>query len=117
MLLKLLPEGSTTVIQKAGYPNLGKSSNSNHFLIIDEQDNCESGKKKKKKQVLGCREQVQAFEVFFIIQKVEKEKTHNEYQLLKGRISMTEQFSFKKNSYFTKTNIQVLTTTSKNPLR
>ena len=56
-------------------------------------------KKKKKKQVLGCREQVQAFEVFFIIQKVEKvekEKTHNEYQLLKGRISMTEQFSFKK---------------------
>ena len=49
----------------------------------------------KKKQVLGCREQVQAFEVFFIIQKVEKEKTHNEYQLLKGRISMTEQFSFK----------------------
>ena len=29
----------------------------------------------KKKQVLGCREQVQAFEVFFIIQKVEKENT------------------------------------------
>ena len=42
-------------------------------------------KKTKKKKVLGCREQVQAFEVFFIIEKVEKEKTHNEYQLLKGR--------------------------------
>ena len=38
--LKLLPEGSTTVIKKEGYTNLGKSSNSNHFLIIDEQDNC-----------------------------------------------------------------------------
>ena len=56
-------------------------------------------KKKTKKKVLGCREQVQAFEVFFIIQKVEKEKTHNEYQLLKGRISMTEQFLLSKNKY------------------
>ncbi|KAK7858576.1 hypothetical protein CFP56_011573 [Quercus suber] len=32
--LKLLPEGSTTVIKKAGYPNLGKSSNSDHLLTI-----------------------------------------------------------------------------------
>ena len=33
--LKLLPEGGTTVIKKAGYPNLGKSSNSDHLLTID----------------------------------------------------------------------------------